>query len=231
MNRNQVAALGITRRHFFRRVRRRRGQDRAGNAAGRNQLAGTRVRRSRRAGKPARLQETALRAQSEAGDPSLHGRSAQPARPLRLQAGSGASGRAAAAALGDRGASVMPSSGPMPPCSARSSSSRSDTENAAHRSRRCCRIWRTSSMTFASSNRHTPGSIQSCPRPDLLEYGLFPAGPAGPGVVRSCTGWDPSRMNLPAFGCDVDGKRNLEPVRPTGRAGSCRRCTPGVRLH
>ena len=156
-----------------------------------NRCAATRWPARGDAGESARPEETALCAEGEAGDSSVHGGCAQPARPVRLQAGAGASGGPAAAAVGDHGAALC-----VHPAGCRGAGAAVQVRAA----------WAMRGVALGDAaapggrrRRHlhrqigAHGSVQSRPGADLLEHGLFAAGPAEPGVVGACTGWDPSR--------------------------------------
>ena len=131
------------------------------------------------------------------GHPPVHGRRAEPARSVRLQAEARRSSKASRSRPRSSAASATPSSAPTRRCSGRGSSSPS-TASAARSCPRCCRTWPRSSTTSASSSRSTPTSSIT-PGADLLQHRLLAAGPAEPRLVGHCTASAPRRSDLPAF--------------------------------
>ena len=98
-------ASSVSRRHFLHEC---------GYGLGKIALAGLltgawigpRPRHRRRLAEPAGPEEAALPAQGQGGNPSLHGRGAEPVGNVRLQAGAGQDRREAAAAVGHRRAAL-----------------------------------------------------------------------------------------------------------------------------
>ena len=175
------------------RLRRRRRQDRAGLAAGRTRSAAARRprrRRTRCAPKPPHFAPKAKR-----GHPPVHGRRAQPARPVRLQAGAGEARRQAAArrrsSTGQRYAFIRPDAAVLGPrfkfaqhgqCGAELSEMLPHLARGRRRHlRSSSRCTPTSSTTPRRRSSSTPASSQ----PGPAEHGLV--GHLRPGLRDAAT--------------------------------------------
>ena len=181
MTQNPLEPTAVTRRHFFRDC---------GVGVGKIALAGLLDRRVRPRGhsapprdrpQSAGTPDAALRPEGEASDPPVHGRRAQPARSVRLQAGIDQARRQAAPALGDR----RPALCVHPPRRGRAGPA--VQVRAVRPERR--RAFRDAAAPGQGGGRHLPHQVgpdrpvqpRACA--DLLQHGLLAARPAQPGLV------------------------------------------------
>ena len=224
--------LFVARRHFFREC---------GVGVGKIALAGlltdafARGAEAARAAAAARdaatvpdAEAAAFRRQGEAGHPPVHGRGAEPARPVRLQAGAGASyeGKPIPPSVigGQRYAFIRPDAAVLGP----------RFKFAKHgQSRR--RALGDAAAPGEGRRRHLHRQVgphrpvQPRPGADLLQHRLLAAGPAQPGLVGDLRP-RVARRRTCRRSSSCPPARASAAARPTGRAASCRRSTPGVRF-
>ena len=162
--------------------------------------------------------------EGEGGHSPVHGRRAEPARPVRLQAGAGEARRQAAAAGGHRGPALRLHPPRRRRCSGRGSSSRS-TARAARSSPRCCRTWRRSWTTSAIVKAVHTDQFNHAPAQIFFNTGFAPAGPAEPGLVGRSTA-SGARRRTCRRSSSCPPARASAAARRTGRAASCRPSTP-----
>ena len=154
-------------------------------------------RRPALAAESAGPQDAALRAQGEARDPSVHGRRAQPARPVRLQARAGAARGQAAAAVGHRRPALR-----VHPVGRRRARAAVQVRPPRPVRRRAlgdaAAPGRASSTTSASSSRCTPISSIT-PRPRSSSTPASPSRAGRAWARGSLYGLGSESQDLPAF--------------------------------